>query len=186
MCFVLFCCISVDPCGSPQWSCTSRRSWGEDATLLSVWRHSQHCIAHGESRPPWQDPFEPRCLPVRTLVFMHEHFLSCTTNPVMPSFWFSYPLSTFHRALKNKCYVIQKRGEIEVKGKGRMTTYFLERNFGVSEQRIMGVSDLEAGAGQQDSQMSDQPGLYRLGLCVVWILNWSFKLVHNWSRCLFF
>lgn len=48
-----------------------------------------------------------------------------------------------------------------------MTTYFLERNFGVSEQRIMGVSDLEAGAGQQDSQMSDQPGLYRLGLFVV-------------------
>ncbi|TKS81023.1 Guanylate cyclase soluble subunit beta-2 [Collichthys lucidus] len=69
-----------------------------------------------------------------------------------------------YQALKNKCYVIQKRGEIEVKGKGRMTTYFLERNFGVSEQRIMGVSDLEAGAGQQDSQMSNQPGVYRLAL----------------------
>lgn len=57
------------------------------------------------------------------------------------------------RGLKNKTYVIQKRGEIEVKGKGRMTTYFLERNTGVSEQQIMGLSDLESGARQQDSQI---------------------------------
>ncbi|XP_042270427.1 guanylate cyclase soluble subunit beta-2-like [Thunnus maccoyii] len=52
---------------------------------------------------------------------------------------------TVYDALKNKGFVIQKRGEIEVKGKGRMTTYFLERNLGVSEQQIMGLSDLEAG-----------------------------------------
>uniref|UniRef100_A0A3Q0QTA2 guanylate cyclase n=1 Tax=Amphilophus citrinellus TaxID=61819 RepID=A0A3Q0QTA2_AMPCI len=30
---------------------------------------------------------------------------------------------------------LSKRGEIEVKGKGRMTTYFLERNTGVTEER---------------------------------------------------
>lgn len=67
----------------------------------------------------------------------------------------------------NKSFVIQKRGEIEVKGKGRMITYFLERNIGVSEQLIMGLSDLQTGAGQQDSQMSYQPGVHRPGLSAV-------------------
>lgn len=70
----------------------------------------------------------------------------------------------FLSALKNKGFVIQKRGEIEVKGKGRMTTYFLERNLGVSEQQIMGLSDLEAGVGQQNSKMRIQPGIQRPGL----------------------
>ncbi|XP_035536352.1 guanylate cyclase soluble subunit beta-2-like [Morone saxatilis] len=68
---------------------------------------------------------------------------------------------TVYKALKNKSFVIQKRGEIEVKGKGRMTTYFLETNIGVSEQQIMGLSDLETVDGQQDGQMSYQPGLHR-------------------------
>ncbi|GAA6234425.1 guanylate cyclase soluble subunit beta-2-like [Lates japonicus] len=68
---------------------------------------------------------------------------------------------TVYQALKNKSFVIQKRGEIEVKGKGMMTTYFLERNLGVSEQQIMGISDLEVGAGQQDSQMNYQPAFQR-------------------------
>ncbi|KAI3354274.1 hypothetical protein L3Q82_018811, partial [Scortum barcoo] len=71
---------------------------------------------------------------------------------------------TVYQALKNKSYVIQKRGEIEVKGKGRMTTYFLERNKGASEQQIMGLSDVETGAGEQDSQRSCQPGLHRPAL----------------------
>ncbi|XP_047450706.1 guanylate cyclase soluble subunit beta-2-like [Mugil cephalus] len=61
-----------------------------------------------------------------------------------------------YKALSNKCFVIQKRGEIEVKGKGRMTTYFLERNTAVSEQQIMGLRD-----GPDDSQRSCQPGLHR-------------------------
>uniref|UniRef100_A0A8C4FFQ7 guanylate cyclase n=1 Tax=Dicentrarchus labrax TaxID=13489 RepID=A0A8C4FFQ7_DICLA len=74
---------------------------------------------------------------------------------------------TVYKALKNKSFVIQKRGEIEVKGKGRMTTYFLETNIGISEQQIMGLSDLETVDGQQDSQMSYQPGLHRSGLFVV-------------------
>ncbi|XP_049918350.1 guanylate cyclase soluble subunit beta-2-like [Epinephelus moara] len=68
---------------------------------------------------------------------------------------------TVYQALKNKSFVIQKRGEIEVKGKDRMTTYFLERNIGVSERQIMGLSDMETGAGQQDRQMSYQPSLHR-------------------------
>lgn len=65
----------------------------------------------------------------------------------------------FPRALKNKTFIIKRRGEIEVKGKGRMTTYFLERNVVVSEQQIMGVSDQATGARQQDGQISFRPGL---------------------------
>lgn len=76
-------------------------------------------------------------------------------------------MSTFLSALKTKGFVIQKRGEIEVKGKGRMTTYFLERNLGVSEQQIMGLSDLEGGVRQQNSKMSFQSGNQRPGLFAV-------------------
>uniref|UniRef100_A0A3Q0QVM3 guanylate cyclase n=1 Tax=Amphilophus citrinellus TaxID=61819 RepID=A0A3Q0QVM3_AMPCI len=54
-----------------------------------------------------------------------------------------------YQALYNKCFIIQKRGEIEVKGKGRMTTYFLERNTGVTEQQIMGLCDLEGTDGEE-------------------------------------
>ncbi len=78
-----------------------------------------------------------------------------------------FSLSKFLRGLKNKSFVFQKRGEIEVKGKGRMTTYFLERNTGVSEQQIMGVSDRETGAGQKDSQKSQEPAFHRAGLFAV-------------------
>ncbi|XP_030599348.1 guanylate cyclase soluble subunit beta-2 [Archocentrus centrarchus] len=62
-----------------------------------------------------------------------------------------------YQALYNKCFIIQKRGEIEVKGKGRMTTYFLERNTGVTEQQIMGLCDLEGTDGEESSQISYQP-----------------------------
>uniref|UniRef100_A0A667Y2N9 guanylate cyclase n=1 Tax=Myripristis murdjan TaxID=586833 RepID=A0A667Y2N9_9TELE len=51
---------------------------------------------------------------------------------------------------QDKNFVIQKRGEIEVKGKGRMTTYFLERNIGVSEEQIMGFPVLDPGSGKVD------------------------------------
>uniref|UniRef100_A0A668U4H1 guanylate cyclase n=1 Tax=Oreochromis aureus TaxID=47969 RepID=A0A668U4H1_OREAU len=73
---------------------------------------------------------------------------------------------TVYQALKNKCFVIQKRGEIEVKGKGSMTTYFLERNTGVSEQQIMGLCDLEATDGEESSQGSYQPGFYRRNVVI--------------------
>lgn len=176
------CCISVDPSGSPQWSCAGRCCRGEDASLLSIRRHNQHCISHGESRPPRQDPFEPNRLPVMTHIFMQENMHSHTLE-LFFSFWFPHPLSTYPRALKNKSFVIQKRGEIEVKGKGRMTTYFLERNGG--GQQIMGVSDLQTGARQQDGQMSCQPGLHRPGLFAVYwltlhLLNWR---TFNWNCC---
>lgn len=42
-------------------------------------------------------------------------------------------------ALRNKGYQMEERGEIEVKGKGRMRTYFLQRNLKVTESEIMGL-----------------------------------------------
>ncbi|XP_075998405.1 guanylate cyclase soluble subunit beta-2-like [Genypterus blacodes] len=66
---------------------------------------------------------------------------------------------TVNQALKDKGFAIQEPGEIDVKGKGRMTTYFLERNLEVSQQQIMGLSILRAESRQQDMQMSHQLGL---------------------------
>ncbi|KAL1780985.1 guanylate cyclase soluble subunit beta-2 isoform X3, partial [Sigmodon hispidus] len=47
---------------------------------------------------------------------------------------------TAYRALENKGFEIVERGEIEVKGKGKMTTYFLIRNLNATEEEIMGLS----------------------------------------------
>ncbi|XP_058885170.1 guanylate cyclase soluble subunit beta-2 [Acipenser ruthenus] len=45
---------------------------------------------------------------------------------------------TAYSALKNKDFEISERGEIEVKGKGKMTTYFLVQNLKATEDDIMG------------------------------------------------
>ncbi|XP_023604890.1 guanylate cyclase soluble subunit beta-2-like [Myotis lucifugus] len=45
---------------------------------------------------------------------------------------------TAYRALENQGFEIIKRGEIQVKGKGKMTTYFLIQNLNASEDEIMG------------------------------------------------
>nr|XP_015219629.1 PREDICTED: guanylate cyclase soluble subunit beta-2-like [Lepisosteus oculatus] len=45
---------------------------------------------------------------------------------------------TSYRALENKGFEISERGEIEVKGKGRMSTFFLLKNLQASEDEIMG------------------------------------------------
>uniref|UniRef100_A0A668TZ09 guanylate cyclase n=1 Tax=Oreochromis aureus TaxID=47969 RepID=A0A668TZ09_OREAU len=91
---------------------------------------------------------------------------------------------TVYQALKNKCFVIQKRGEIEVKGKGSMTTYFLERNTGVSEQQIMGLCDLEATDGEESSQGSYQPGFYRRNvvICCPFLIPMNYKDSPSESR----
>ncbi|XP_072466594.1 guanylate cyclase soluble subunit beta-2-like [Notamacropus eugenii] len=63
-----------------------------------------------------------------------------------------------YSALENHGFEIVKRGEIEVKGKGKMTTYFLIQNLQVTENEIMGRTEnlenkKEANAlGIQDSQ----------------------------------
>ncbi|XP_056329093.1 guanylate cyclase soluble subunit beta-2-like [Danio aesculapii] len=48
--------------------------------------------------------------------------------------------SSVYQSLKFKGYQITERGEIAIKGKGRMQTYFLQRNLKVSESEIMGFS----------------------------------------------
>ncbi|XP_006874212.1 PREDICTED: guanylate cyclase soluble subunit beta-2-like [Chrysochloris asiatica] len=45
---------------------------------------------------------------------------------------------TAYRALENQGFEIIERGEIEVKGKGKMTTYFLIQNLKATENEIMG------------------------------------------------
>ncbi|XP_035485555.1 guanylate cyclase soluble subunit beta-2 isoform X2 [Scophthalmus maximus] len=49
--------------------------------------------------------------------------------------------SSTYSELTDAGFNIQQRGQIEVKGKGQMTTYFLLGNLLVSEDRIMGRED---------------------------------------------
>uniref|UniRef100_A0A8C1VV42 guanylate cyclase n=1 Tax=Cyprinus carpio TaxID=7962 RepID=A0A8C1VV42_CYPCA len=51
-----------------------------------------------------------------------------------------------YHALRNKGYQMEERGEIEVKGKGRMRTYFLQRNLKVTESEIMGSRACSRGS----------------------------------------
>ncbi|XP_066478634.1 LOW QUALITY PROTEIN: guanylate cyclase soluble subunit beta-2-like [Tiliqua scincoides] len=48
---------------------------------------------------------------------------------------------TTFRALQHQMFDIVERGEIEVKGKGKMTTYFLRQNLCATENEIMGQAD---------------------------------------------
>ncbi|XP_078266183.1 guanylate cyclase soluble subunit beta-2-like [Rhinoraja longicauda] len=56
-------------------------------------------------------------------------------------------------ALKDKCFEIHERGEIDIKGKGKMCTYFLIRNVMASENEILGRPQRESDSGQ-DSVLS--------------------------------
>ncbi|XP_042313661.1 guanylate cyclase soluble subunit beta-2-like [Sceloporus undulatus] len=59
--------------------------------------------------------------------------------------------STAFRALPHQVFEIVERGEIEVKGKGKMTTYFLKRNLCATENEIMGqVEEISADTGSND------------------------------------
>uniref|UniRef100_A0A8D2PIL0 guanylate cyclase n=1 Tax=Zosterops lateralis melanops TaxID=1220523 RepID=A0A8D2PIL0_ZOSLA len=55
--------------------------------------------------------------------------------------------SSAYQCLKNKNFEITERGEIEVKGKGKMHTYFLIRNKSATENEIMGrpMKDFDSG-----------------------------------------
>ncbi|XP_040423024.1 guanylate cyclase soluble subunit beta-2-like isoform X8 [Cygnus olor] len=55
--------------------------------------------------------------------------------------------SSTYQCLKYKNFEMTERGEIEVKGKGKMHTYFLVRNKAATENEIMGrpVKDLDSG-----------------------------------------
>uniref|UniRef100_A0A4W5PUT0 guanylate cyclase n=1 Tax=Hucho hucho TaxID=62062 RepID=A0A4W5PUT0_9TELE len=69
--------------------------------------------------------------------------------------------------LKDKGFMLQERGEIDVKGKGRMSTYFLEGNLAATEHQIMGRSVKEADSGRASAQSArdcnTEAALYRLG-----------------------
>lgn len=54
--------------------------------------------------------------------------------------------------LKNKRYEISERGEIEVKGKGLMKTYFLLKNLQMTDEQIMGLVDGETCVYQDDPE----------------------------------
>ncbi|XP_051535348.1 guanylate cyclase soluble subunit beta-2-like [Myxocyprinus asiaticus] len=56
-----------------------------------------------------------------------------------------------YQALRDKGYEIEERGEIEVKGKGRMQTYFLQRNLKTTESEIMGLLVLKADSGRESA-----------------------------------
>ncbi|XP_007258446.3 guanylate cyclase soluble subunit beta-2-like [Astyanax mexicanus] len=55
-------------------------------------------------------------------------------------------------ALRDKGFQLEERGEIDVKGKGRMRTYFLVKNLRATESEIMGRWTREAGSGQASVQ----------------------------------
>ncbi|XP_064522593.1 guanylate cyclase soluble subunit beta-2-like isoform X1 [Pseudopipra pipra] len=65
--------------------------------------------------------------------------------------------SSAYQCLKYKNFEITERGEIEVKGKGKMHTYFLIRNKTATENEIMGrpMKDLDSG---HESVQSFQEG----------------------------
>ncbi|CAJ1087129.1 LOW QUALITY PROTEIN: guanylate cyclase soluble subunit beta-2-like [Xyrichtys novacula] len=49
--------------------------------------------------------------------------------------------SSTHRELKDAGFDLKERGQIEVKGKGQMTTFFLMGNLTMAEESIMGKAD---------------------------------------------
>ncbi|MBN3324585.1 GCYB2 cyclase, partial [Atractosteus spatula] len=57
-----------------------------------------------------------------------------------------------HRALKDKGFKIIDRGEIEVKGKGKMHTYFLAGNLTATDSEIMGRPLRESDSGRESAQ----------------------------------
>uniref|UniRef100_H0XFH1 guanylate cyclase n=1 Tax=Otolemur garnettii TaxID=30611 RepID=H0XFH1_OTOGA len=59
---------------------------------------------------------------------------------------------TAYRALENQGFEIIERGEIEVKGKGKMTTYFLIQNLKATEDEIMGRPTTQADHQEAEAE----------------------------------
>ncbi|XP_063772076.1 guanylate cyclase soluble subunit beta-2-like isoform X2 [Pseudophryne corroboree] len=57
-----------------------------------------------------------------------------------------------YRCLSDKEFEIKARGEIDVKGKGKMCTYFLVRNVIAQENEILGRLGKETDSGRESSQ----------------------------------
>lgn len=69
---------------------------------------------------------------------MIARYLKRNVKGIVLCTWFH-----FRSVLKNKRYEISERGEIEVKGKGLMKTYFLLKNLQMTDEQIMGLVDGE-------------------------------------------
>nr|XP_056712866.1 guanylate cyclase soluble subunit beta-2-like [Euleptes europaea] len=65
---------------------------------------------------------------------------------------------TAFRALQHQGFDIVERGEIEVKGKGKMTTYFLRQNLCATENEIMGRAEENLGNIDGDDALESQGG----------------------------
>uniref|UniRef100_A0A8C6ZQ78 guanylate cyclase n=1 Tax=Nothoprocta perdicaria TaxID=30464 RepID=A0A8C6ZQ78_NOTPE len=64
--------------------------------------------------------------------------------------------SSAYQCLKYKNFEMTERGEIEVKGKGKMHTYFLLRNKTATENEIMGRPLKEADSGHDSAQSFEE------------------------------
>lgn len=87
-----------------------------------------------------------------------KHFVARTLHASL--LWpFACSLAThpLFSELKDAGFNIQKRGQIEVKGKGQMTTYFLLGNLLVSEDSIMGRNCLHTEESQCQSNKGKKP-----------------------------
>ncbi|KAM9173381.1 LOW QUALITY PROTEIN: guanylate cyclase soluble subunit beta-2-like [Pangshura tecta] len=62
---------------------------------------------------------------------------------------------TAFRALQNQGFEIVERGEIEVKGKGKMTTYILRQNLYATENEIMGRAEKQHSSHTDQTEADD-------------------------------
>ncbi|XP_042698675.2 guanylate cyclase soluble subunit beta-2-like isoform X2 [Chrysemys picta bellii] len=62
---------------------------------------------------------------------------------------------TAFRALQNQGFEIVERGEIEVKGKGKMTTYILRQNLYATENEIMGRAEKQHSSHMDQTEADD-------------------------------
>uniref|UniRef100_A0A7M4E2R0 guanylate cyclase n=1 Tax=Crocodylus porosus TaxID=8502 RepID=A0A7M4E2R0_CROPO len=82
---------------------------------------------------------------------------------------------TAFRALQNCGFEIAERGEIEVKGKGKMNTYFLRRNLHATEDEIMGRAEEAPSILPALSHgMANKLELFT-GLRTAWRFYWLFS-----------
>lgn len=85
-----------------------------------------------------EGPFFPGCVCLGLLSFPSLPSHCKKFLPYRPVMFIFGSFSPSYSALENQGFEIMERGEIEVKGKGKMTTYFLIQNLNASEDEIMG------------------------------------------------
>ncbi|XP_061073605.1 guanylate cyclase soluble subunit beta-2-like [Conger conger] len=66
-----------------------------------------------------------------------------------------------YQALRGKGFWLKARGEMEVKGKGKMHTYFLEANLRATDEQIMGWSNRKPDSGHESVQSGPSPRAHR-------------------------